>query len=70
MMGKKYRLERPVRAVYTNHGIKGFLLLPQGAVLIVGSYRDNSRILEVKWEEKELFVFTQDVLERGTESKD
>lgn len=70
MMGKKYRLGRPVRAVYTNDGEKGFLLLPEGAVLIVNSYRDNSRILQVKWEEKELFVFAQDVLERATEAKD
>ncbi len=70
MMGKKYRLAKPVRAVYANDGHKGFLVLPEGAVLIVNSYRDNSRILQVNWEEKELFVFAQDVLDRGTESKD
>ncbi len=70
MMGKKYRLGKPVRAVYANNGHKGFLLLPEGAILIVNSYRDSSRILQVEWEEKELFVFAQDVLERATESKD
>ncbi len=70
MMGKKYCLGRPVRAVYANDGEKGFLVLPEGAVLTVNSFRDNSRILQVKWEEKELFVFAQDVLERAIESKD
>lgn len=68
MVGKKYRLGRSVRAVYTNGNDRGFLLLPEGAVLTVSSYHDDKRILWVKWDEKDLFVFAQDVLERGTES--
>lgn len=70
MVGKKYRLGRAVRAVHTNEHEKGFVLLPEGAVLVVDGYRDNSRILQVQSDGKELFVFRQDILERGTELAD
>jgi hypothetical protein len=69
MVGKKYRLGRSVRAVHADGFEKGFVLLPEGAVLVVNSYHDDSRILRVKWNGKDLFVFAQDVLERAQESK-
>lgn len=66
-MGKKYRLERPLRAVYSENGEKGFVLLPEGTVLAVAGYQDNCRIAQVTWNKRGLFVFTEDLIERGTE---
>lgn len=66
MVGKRYRLTRPLRAVHADGG-KGFVLLPEGAVLIVHAEHDSRRILEIDWETQQLFVFTQDILERGRE---
>lgn len=70
MLGKKYRLARSVRAVHASVTDKGFVLLPEGAVLVVNSYHDSSRIVGVTWQEQNLFLFVQDVLERGTELVD
>ena len=70
MLGKMYRLARPVRAVHANVSNKGFVLLPEGAVLVVNSYHDSSRIVEVTCERQKLFLFVQDILDRGTEVND
>lgn len=68
MVGKTYRLRKSLRAVHADGDGKGFVLVPEGALLVVYGYHDDSRILQVNWEKQSLFVFTQDLLERGTES--
>ncbi len=70
MVGKMYRLSKSVRAVYSDSVEKGFVLLPEGAVLQVQGLRDSTRVMQVKWQERDLFVFVEDVLERGVEMAD
>lgn len=66
-MEKKYRLERPLRAVYSENGEKGFVLLPEGTVLTISGHHDNGRIAQVIWNKRGLLVFMQDLVDRGTE---
>ncbi len=67
MLGKKFRLAQPVRAVHARDGQKGFVLLPEGAVLRVDSEHDDNRIVRVSWESRELLVFAEDLVSRGVE---
>ena len=69
MVGKTYRLRKSLRAVHADGDGKGFILVPEGALLVVDGYHDDSRILQVNWEEQKLFVFTEDLLQRGAEMR-
>ena len=67
MLGKKYRLDKPVRAVSANSTNRGFVSLDSGAVLEITGLHDHSRVVQVQCENRSLFLFVQDLLERGTE---
>lgn len=70
MLGKRYRLLKPVRAVYARDGRKGFVLLPEGALVVVDSEHDDQRIVRVAWESCDLLVFAEDLASRGEEEAD
>jgi hypothetical protein len=68
MLGRRYRLAKPLLAVYAD-GTQGFILVPQGAVLLVSAEDEGRRVVQITWKKKQLFVFAQDVLDRGAESE-
>lgn len=67
MLGSRYRLGKPTRAVYADDAAKGFILLPEGAVLTVASLDSGGRLVKVRWNNLLLLMFGQDLIERGVE---
>lgn len=67
MLGSRYRLGKPTRAVYADDGAKGFVLLPEGAVLTIVSLDNGGRLVKVRWNNLLLLMFGQDLIERGVE---
>jgi len=67
MLGSRYRLGKPTRAVYAEDGAKGFVLLPEGAVLTIDSLESSGRLLRIRWNNVLLLMFCQDLIERGIE---
>jgi hypothetical protein len=67
MLGARYRLGKPTRAVYADASRKGFVLLPEDAVLTVEGIDGPGRLLKVRWNSVVLLMFSQDLLERGVE---
>ncbi len=67
MLGSRYRLGKPTRAVYADENAKGFVLLPEGAVLTIDSLDGTGRLLRVRWNNLPLLMFWQDLVERGVE---
>jgi hypothetical protein len=65
MLGTSYRLGKPTRAVYADAARKGFVLLPEGAILTVEDIEDPGRLLKVRWNNLVLLIFCQDLIERG-----
>jgi len=67
MLGNRYRLGKPTRAVYADDNAKGFVLLPEGAVLAATSLDSGGRLVKVRWNNELLLMFAQDLIERGVE---
>lgn len=67
MLGARYRLRKPTRAVYADAARKGFVLLPEDAVLMVEGSDGPRRLLKVRWNNLVLLMFSQDLTERGVE---
>ena len=65
MTGGRYRLGKPTRAIYADEGAKGFVLLPEGAVLFVETLDRGGRLVQVRWNDLHLLMFWQDLIERG-----
>ncbi|MBV9082361.1 MAG: hypothetical protein JOZ62_06795 [Acidobacteriaceae bacterium] len=63
MQQERFSLNVPTRAVDTRD--KGFIVVPQGAVLSVQETNDGGRLLKVLWGERELLILSQDLAERG-----
>jgi hypothetical protein len=70
MLGSRYRLGKPTRAVYADEDAKGFVLLPEGAVLTIDSLDGTGRLLRIRWNNLPLLMFWQDLMERGVEIDD
>lgn len=69
MLGTLYRLGKATRAVYAEDGAKGFVLLPEGAVLTVEDFDRTGRLVKVRWNNLLLLMFWQDLLERGVQTQ-
>ena len=67
MLGKRFRLEKPVRAVCADSTEKGFVSLEPGSILEITNLHDHSRVVQVTHQGRNLYLFAQDILERGTE---
>jgi hypothetical protein len=65
MLGISYRLGKPTRAVYADAARKGFVLLPEGAIVKVEDMDAPGRLLKVRWNNLALLMFFQDLVERG-----
>jgi hypothetical protein len=66
-MGSRYRLGKATRAIHAEDGAKGFVLIPEGADLIIESLDKSGRLVKVRWESRILLMFWQDLLARGVE---
>lgn len=66
-MGTRYRLGKATRAIYAEQGVKGFVLIPEGADLFIDTLDRAGRLVQVRWESRILLMFWQDLLERGVE---
>jgi hypothetical protein len=67
-MGSRYRLGKATRAIHAEDGTKGFVLIPEGADLIIESLDGSGRLVKVRWESRILLMFWQDLLERAVEA--
>lgn len=67
MASSRYRLGKATRAIYAEDGAKGFVLIPEGAELVLESLDRAGRLAQVRWETTALLMFWQDLLERGVE---
>lgn len=67
MLGTSYRLGKPTRAVYADATRKGFVLVPQNAIVSVEEIDGPGRLLRIRWNSLTLLIFCQDLLERGVE---
>ena len=67
MPGTRYRLGKATRAIYAQDGAKGFVLLPEEAVLSIDSFDSAGRLVKVRWNNLLLLMFWQDLVERGIE---
>ena len=65
MLGTSYRLGKPTRAVYADATRKGFVLVPQDAIVTVEDIEAPGRLLKVRWNNVVLLIFSQDLIERG-----
>jgi hypothetical protein len=63
----RYRLGRSTRAIECENGAKGFVLIPEGALLIVDRVDGTGRLVRVLWGSHVLLMFWQDLVERGIE---
>ena len=67
MPAGRYRLGKDTRAVHCEHDAKGFVLIPEGALLTVDSFDVTGRLVKVVWGSQSLLMFSQDLLDRGVE---
>jgi hypothetical protein len=67
MPGSHYRLGKATRAIRADDGVKGFVLIPEGAVLVLDSLDGTGRLVKVIWGSQSLVMFYQDLLERSIE---
>ena len=67
MLGSRYRLGKATRSIHAEDGAKGFVLIPEGIVLVLDSFDPTGRLVRVKWGSQLLVMFWQDLLERGVE---
>lgn len=70
MPATRYRLGRETRAVECENGAKGFVLVPEGALLTVDSVDATGRLAKVLWGSQVLLMFWQDLVERGVKVED
>jgi hypothetical protein len=67
MAGNRYRLGKATRAVHADDSTKGFVLIPEGADLVIDTLDRSGRLVQVRWEGRVLLMFWRDLLERGIE---
>jgi hypothetical protein len=67
MLGISYRLGKATRAVYADAARKGFVLVPEDAVVSVEEIDGPGRLLRIRWNNLTLLIFGQDLVERGVE---
>ena len=70
MVGKRFRLTRPMCAVVHRDGKSCVATIPEDSVLVVDSIHDGNRILLVHWGAEKMFVFAEDLAERATTGDD
>lgn len=67
MPGRRYRLAKDTRAVHCEQDAKGFVLIPEGALISIDSFDATGRLIRIVWGSQLLLMFSQDLLDRGVE---
>ncbi len=72
LTGKTFRLKSATLAIETLDASRHAVTLPVGAIIHVtgGPTKTDTRMVDVRWLEKPLVIFTVDLLERGEEVKE
>jgi hypothetical protein len=66
MVGQRFRMKTPTLAIMAQDGAKIPVMIPKGAeVEILDGPLNGNRLVDVRWEDKTVMVFTNDVRDRG-----
>ena len=66
MIGQRFRMRTPTLAIMTQDGAKIPIIIPKGAeVEVIDGPLNGNRLVDVRWEDKTVMVFTNDVRDRG-----
>jgi hypothetical protein len=66
MVGQRFRMKTPTLAIMTQDGAKIPVMIPKGAeVEVLDGPLNGNRLVDVRWEDKTVMVFTNDVRDRG-----
>jgi hypothetical protein len=65
MAPQQHRVRVQLRGVDTTQ-CKQIVTIPEGAILRIVGHPDGDRFVTVRWKERDLLVFTQDLHERTT----
>ena len=67
MVGYVYRMNLPTLGIHSVEGKRVSMLVSAGAIItIVNGPLDGTRLVDVKWDDLSLMMFTVDIRERGT----
>jgi hypothetical protein len=67
MVGYVYRMNLPTLGIHSVEGKRVSMLVSTGAIItIVNGPLDGTRLVDVKWDDLSLMMFTVDIRERGT----
>jgi hypothetical protein len=62
----RYLIESPTIAMYEEHGKHVAEKVPAGSVIVVdGETINDNKLIPVRWAEKRVMMFTQDLRNRG-----
>lgn len=65
LVGKHFRLRRPVNAVVRTHGVSVSEVIPENSIVIVEVLYDGDRLLRVRYNGHEMFILSEHFLESG-----
>jgi hypothetical protein len=65
MVTQMYRLVKATAAVLQNAGQQAFEVLPEGSVVQVESSADAGQTVNIRWQDRELWMFASDLRGRG-----
>ncbi len=67
LTGKRYRLGSPILGIESRGDKRAAINVPEGEIVEVirGPRPDDSRMVDIRWNGKELVMFVEDVLNRG-----
>jgi hypothetical protein len=58
---QQYRIRTTLRAVDAKEG-RGFVIIPEDAMVTVTGHPDKRHFVPVRWKDRDLFVFEQDLI--------
>ena len=66
MIGHRFRLKTPTLAIMAQDGTKIPVMIPKGGeVEVIDGPLNGNRLVDVRWEDKIVMVFTNDIRDRG-----
>ena len=70
--GKKFRLNRETISIETIGEVRRVVMVPSGEVVTVlrGPTPDDKRLVDVRWIDRTLVMFAEDIRDRGDEVKE
>lgn len=64
---KRYRINSPTMALFPENGYHGARPVPAGSVVVIDEdlFKDNNKLVEVLWNQRNVMMFAQDLRTRG-----